>query len=249
MLTLITATGSRPEAFANCQRWMARQTYDKPVRWIIVDDGQEPQEINFDKPQWLIDVLRPEPFWSGQNTQPRNLQAALNVIHGDTKVVIIEDDDWYAPDWLSVVAEALDKHELVGEKIPNYYNVTQRVWRQFTDAKHASLCATGMRGAALNTFRSVCRPAIQFIDVLLWQAHSNQSLIPGRRVIGIKGLAGRKGIGVGHSTRFQGQQDPSGEVLKDWLGEDAKFYINDPVESKNDEKPKSLVRKFTNRSN
>lgn len=240
MLTIITPTGSRPEAFAHCQRWMQRQDYAGAVRWVIVDDGEEPQEISLNKPNWLIDVLRPQPLWSGKNTQGRNLLAALDVIHGDQKVVIIEDDDWYAPDWLSTVDKALDKHELVGETIPRYYNVAQRKWQEFHLAKHSSLCATAMRGSALTTFRSLCRPAIQFIDVMLWEAHGNNCLIPGRKVVGIKGLPGRNGIGVGHSKRFQGHSDSRGKILKEWIGQDAKFYLNDSTESDDDEEPETI---------
>ena len=32
MLTLLTTTGFRPDAWKLCQRWMAAQTYTGPVR-------------------------------------------------------------------------------------------------------------------------------------------------------------------------------------------------------------------------
>lgn len=41
MMTLITPTGVRPKAWSICERLMARQTYDGPVQWVIVDDGQQ----------------------------------------------------------------------------------------------------------------------------------------------------------------------------------------------------------------
>ena len=49
MLTLLTATGARPEAWAICERLMARQTYAGPVRWIIVDAGPEAQPVTLQR--------------------------------------------------------------------------------------------------------------------------------------------------------------------------------------------------------
>ena len=49
MLTLLTATGARPEAWAICEQLMARQTYAGPVRWVIVDDGPVAQPVAFQR--------------------------------------------------------------------------------------------------------------------------------------------------------------------------------------------------------
>lgn len=231
MLTLLTATGSRPEAWALCQKWMQRQSYAAPVRWVIVDDGEQPQLIKFKKRGWFVEVIRPEPHWqAGQNTQARNLLAGLSVIKSDERLVIIEDDDWYAPDWLQTVDAALDKAELVGERVARYYNVKQSTFREFHNENHASLCATAMRGQAIETFRSVCRPGIAFIDMILWNAHANRQVFDGNRVVGIKGLPGRDGIGIGHSTEFVGDLDETGETLEAWVGADAAMYRNKEAE-------------------
>jgi hypothetical protein len=67
MVTLLTVTGGRPEAWGLCKRWMAAQTV-QPDRWIIVDDVG-------DVPEATIQVT---PRWQpGQNTQARNLLAGL----------------------------------------------------------------------------------------------------------------------------------------------------------------------------
>ena len=227
MLTLLTMTGERQEAFELCQRWMQRQTYSGVVRWVIVDDGREPSPVTIDRSNWLIHVVRPEPLWApGQNTQARNILAGLNVIGADASVVVIEDDDWYAPDWLETVSVALGKAELVGETCARYYNVAQRKAKTHDNHTHASLCSTALRGGALNTLRSVCRPGIQFIDVLLWQAHSDKHLFSGDGVVGIKGLPGRPGIGVGHDRKFNGKPDPHLKVLRSWIGEDIGAYFS-----------------------
>ena len=88
MLTLLTATGCRPEAWALCERWMARQTYAGTVRWVIVDDGPDEQPITFEREGWVLEVLRPTPRWRlGNNTQARNLSEGLAVIGADALVV------------------------------------------------------------------------------------------------------------------------------------------------------------------
>lgn len=227
MLTLLTATGSRPDAWALCERWMARQTYLGEVRWVIVDDGPIPQPITFAREGWTLDVIRPEPLWTGDNTQARNLMAGMAVIKEDERVVFIEDDDWYAPDWLEFVAAKLALAELVGEANARYYNLKTSVFKEMGNTLHSSLCSTAIRGRALSTFRSVCRKEIQFIDHLLWQAHSNSHLFSGQRVLGIKGLPGRNGIGIGHDPKFRGETDQDGAKLRDWIGEDADAYLTE----------------------
>lgn len=225
MLTMLTATGARPEAFTLCQRWMMRQTYAGPVRWIIVDDGPTPQPIGFKRAGWTLEVIRPNPLWQpGQNTQARNLVAGLDACGADARVVIVEDDDHYAPDWLETCERELHKAELVGEIRARYYNIASRKGRQLGNTHHSSLCSTAMRGAALDTFRRVCQPGVKFIDMNLWRQHPSRHLFDGSSVTGIKGLPGRGGIGMGHRHNFNGAHDPSLKLLREWIGEDAEFY-------------------------
>lgn len=225
MLTLLTATGARPAAWTLCERWMARQDYTGPVRWVIVDDGQAPQPVTFGRDRWQLVLIRPAPHWSpGQNTQARNLLKGLAAIGADERVVIIEDDDWYAPDWLTTVAGKLEQAELVGEHRARYYNVQQCRGRQLANTGHASLCSTAMRGSALRDFAEACSARPKFIDLELWRRPRSRHLFGGHRVVGIKGLPGRGGIGMGHDEHFNGQPDPSGELLRSWIGVDAGCY-------------------------
>jgi len=233
MLTLLTTTGSRPQAWKICQKLMARQTYTGQVRWIVVDDGEKEQEIDFNPMRgvWHMEIYRPEPLWQpGQNTQARNLLTGLAVVKNEENLVIIEDDDFYANDWLETVEKQLQKAELVGESNARYYNIKKRMGREMVNRTHSSLCSTAMRGQAIETFRSVCRPGIEFIDHILWQAHSNRQIFDGHRVVGIKGLPGRQGIGMGHHEKFTGTRGNDGKLLLEWVGPDAVgFYIEDQV--------------------
>jgi hypothetical protein len=226
MLTLLTATGARPDAWAICEKLMAAQDYAGPVRWVIVDDGPEAQPITFNREGWDLVVIRPVPYWRpGQNTQARNLLAGLAAISSDEKVVCIEDDDVYASDWLSTVSHELGKAELVGEPRARYYNLALRRGRQLRNENHASLCSTAMRGNALVNFRKICTTSPKFIDIELWRAAKSKHLFDGHRVTGIKGMPGRGGIGMGHRNDFTGQADPDGELLRSWVGDAARFYL------------------------
>lgn len=225
MLTLLTATGARPVAWAACERLMAQQDYAGPVRWLVVDDGPEPQPVTFQRAGWQLVVIRPSPLWRfGQNTQARNLLKGLAGVGPADRLVIIEDDDWYAPDWLTHVAAMLDRAELVGECRARYYNVALRRGRQLQNSQHASLCATAMRGRALEHFRRACTARPKFIDLELWRHCPSRHLFGGHRVVGIKGLPGRGGIGMGHRDDFNGVDDPTGALLREWVGADAELY-------------------------
>lgn len=171
-------------------------------------------------------VIRPYPLWRpGENTQARNLLKGLEGIDPNGLLTIFEDDDWYAPDWLTTIAAELEHAELVGEHRARYYNVEQRRGRQLVNTGHASLCSTAMRGAALRDFADACRSRPRFIDLELWRRPRGRRLFGGHRVVGIKGLPGRGGIGMGHDPDFKGEADTSGDLLRHWIGEDAGVYL------------------------
>lgn len=225
MLTLLTATGCRPRAWAICQSLMMAQTYTGPARWVVVDDGHEMQPLAFEREGWVVEIIRPAHRWrQGMNTQALNLLAGLDVIGKDDRVVIIEDDDYYAPEWLETVAGWLDSADLVGEGQARYYNVATGRYKQMSNRRHASLCSTAMKGAALSLFRRCCIPNVQFIDLNLWQTFTGTKAIYDTALtVGTKGLPGRCGIGSGHANDF-GMSDRNGAVLQEWLGNAAPVY-------------------------
>ncbi|NOX54094.1 MAG: glycosyltransferase family 2 protein [Planctomycetes bacterium] len=54
-----------------------------------------------------------------------NLLAALQRVRHD-KVVFVEDDDWYAPEYLAQMVRWLDQTDLVGETGARYYHLPTR---------------------------------------------------------------------------------------------------------------------------
>ncbi len=232
MLTLLTATGARPDAFLICERYMRRQTYDGPVRWIIVDDGEEAQPLDELPAGWVREIIRPKPFWKrGENTQGRNLLAGLNAAeaaadeHGERlKLVFIEDDDWYAPSWLDFVAATLNEgHELMGEARARFYNVRWGFYGIVPNEEHASLRCTAIQGKALKTFRRALSIRTKYYDWHLWKLHQEGFLVFTKMTVGLKGLPGRDGVTPGHRT-ITGTLDEDGAVLSKWIGDDADLY-------------------------
>lgn len=226
MLTLLTATGMRPEAWKICQELMRRQTYAGDVTWIIVDDGAEQQSIDFKRDKWNLIIVRPEVLWQPEtNTQASNLRAGMRHVYPDSRLVIIEDDDCYHPQWLERVNGWLDTHDLVGESFARYYNIAQKKARQLNNQNHASLCATGMKGEAILTFAHQLKTGAKFIDLHLWgDFQGSKKVHRTQMVTGIKGLPGRTGIGMGHSPTFSGQIDHDGKILRQWVEPNSDLY-------------------------
>lgn len=221
MLTLLTPTGCRPEAFELCQRWMAHQTYQGPVRWIVVDDGETPQDVTFQREGWTVEVLRPRPYWQpGKNTQHRNFLAGLERIGPDDRLLFIEDDDYYSPQWLEIINHKLDEHDLVGQGCNHYYHVRTGAIKLNDNMQHASLCASAIKGReAIEVFRTQCIRGHRLIDLQLWKHCRNKQVFKGLHVIGMKGLPGRAGIAGGHNLKTESPFD-----LSQWIGDDARHY-------------------------
>lgn len=89
---------------------MERQSHPLD-QWIVVDDGPTTMPLTLQQT-----LIRPQPLWSGENTQRRNLLAALNALETDF-ILIIEDDDWYSPDYVAGMVSQLEDHGVVGEVV------------------------------------------------------------------------------------------------------------------------------------
>jgi hypothetical protein len=220
LVTLITPTGDRPDAFAMCERWVRQQRYTGPIQWIVIDDGHGPTEVND-----ADVVLRPEPMTG--HSLCRNLRQALPHIKGQ-HVLIIEDDDYYGPDYISVMVGRLQHADLVGEFGAKYYYIRERRWRHNVNEKHASLCRTGFNRAVLPTFeKCITGTDHPSVDLRLWQQWSGSALYwtdeagMSRMCVGIKGVSGRQSYGWKPSKNAQ---HDDGSKLKQWLRDDAANY-------------------------
>lgn len=222
MLTLITCTSDRPQAFALCEQWMSRAIvrYKQPVEWIVIDDGIKPVHCTLNQTH-----IRREPSESPTQSFLGNLTAGLHVATGE-KILFIEDDDWYHPDYLTVYANRLDRAEIVGEARAKYYSVQDRRWEIMSNDRHASLAQTGIRAIIVPQLLKIIESADSpFVDMPLWEVGASKELAAETtHCIGIKGLPGKVGFTTGHSGFKQLENaDPAGDVLAAWVSDYEKY--------------------------
>lgn len=223
-ITAITCTGDRHVTFKFCEMWMIRQTRI-PDQWIIVDDGKNPTQICFSHPKCLVQYVRREPKMDDPpHTLGLNLRTALPMVLFD-KLIFIEDDDYYRPEFVEKMEQWLDKSNICGQPNAIYYNIQYRWWQQHSNTQHASLCQTGIRRDLIRFLIPLCEDNLRYIDIDLWRiAQGRHYLDTGDRLcVGLKGLPGRGGIGTGHEE--QHANDPDYSAFKRFLGEDAFVYF------------------------
>ena len=233
MIALITPTGGRKAQIHMLSMFMQNQDYKGEVLWVIVDDVcpitcNFIDEYNF-RPGWTILKVLPHPLWEeGQNTQARNLLAGIREVekYDLEAVFIIEDDDYYPPNYISEMMQRLEGFDLAGETKTVYYNVKQKGWSRFNNTRHASLFQIVMKPGVLQLFKKICLKHKKLIDIKLCYQIKNKNLFQAPPIaIGIKGLSGRAGIGVGHREGRAVNQDATGEKLKELIGKDSEYYI------------------------
>lgn len=227
MITLITTTGSRPEAFKLCEKFMARQTYTGEKQWIVIDDSPKNPTVCTMGQEYYVG---PKEWKPGINTQRYSLDLAISKVKGDY-VFIIEDDDLFKPQYLEVMLDFLKYADIVGECGVTYYSLKTKAFREMGNYQHASTTQTGFRKAYLPAFDRAVHSGERFFDILLWNTarlakHKNILFSGMDLCIGMKGLPGRSGIGVGHQNN-EFIADPHYVKLRQLMSEeDSKIYID-----------------------
>jgi hypothetical protein len=224
-VTVVTPTGDRPEALELLRRWIASQTR-QPDQWLVVDDGKhriKPKRV----PE--ATVVRRKPRADDPScTLGKNLEAILPLVAHD-KVLIMEDDDWYGPEYIDTMAALLDAHEVVGISGTKYYHPGIPGYREMGRGDHASLSQTGFRKSAIPEVLKAIpfdanMPAFPecSVDMRLWKNCNGQGhLVPGADMklhCSIKGLPGRPGAGVGHDKRYY-TPDKDLTKFREWCGD------------------------------
>jgi len=215
---IITPTGGRPNQLALLDTYLKRQT-NQDFKWIVLDDY--PQKTK--KPDRCDIYINAEWTWDGKNTQSKSMLRLLEEI-GTEKVLICEDDDWYSRNHVEIFSNLLEKYDVVGQKSTIYYNVKNQSYRNFYKTNHSCMCQTGLKGDAVKHLIKVCSENHTNLDVVFWKTWSGSKYLDeSMTAIGIKGLAGRGGIGIGHT--MQGEPDKNGKQLKALIGNDTKYYL------------------------
>jgi len=231
-VSLVTMTSDRPVALALCQKWMREQDFQGDVQWVFSDDGTEQMQLSEVRPGWAVDIDRRPHSENPIHSFYGNAESAVFRCKNDI-IVFIEDDDYYAPGWLSWVVNAINAGaDCVGEGNAKYYNVHHRHYKFMRNRGHASLCQTAVaKDAFIPYFKETFhrRKYRKFLDMHLWRhalLHQHPFLKPeSEHVVGIKGMPGKGGLGSGHRPGRGWITDPEFRTLTSWAGEDiAGFY-------------------------
>lgn len=228
MITVITPTGDRPEAFELTRKWMFSQTM-QPDQWLVIDDGKIPLPEHL---RTNLDYVRREPQEGEGHTLTLNMKEAVNYIKGDI-ILIFEDDDWYGPKYIETMNSYLQLYDLVGERFARYYHLPFMKYRRIGNSKHASFCQTGFTRKVLPIFIQ-CLEGDSYIDSRLWATVTEHSYLITdtddklKLHCSLKGLKGRRGIGTGHNegARYYSVDEGLTYLIK-WVGEEnARIYMN-----------------------
>lgn len=224
-MSIVTPTRNRPLAFSLLERWVRAQTVMPEHEWLVGTDGDEGYEYTMGQR-----VIRRSPRIGQSHSLCGNLSAALCEARG-RHIIVLEDDDYYAPTYILDLLRLLDDPatELAGIRPAFYYHLPSRRWQCMGNRSHSSLAQTGFRNVFINEVLNVCSRGKPFIDVAIWgldgvtkkQADTRRY---GRLLhVGMKGLPGEPGIGVGHRAQLK-NPDPELKWLRAQMGEDAEAY-------------------------
>jgi len=235
-ISIITPTGDRLEGIQNLGMFLLNQTLENVlIEWVVVDDGEtqacakalaELGESALANRGISVFYVRRKFVRSDQGPKSlaRNVLEGLKVISAP-RLLIMEDDDCYREWYLEEMFSRLQKAQMVGPLFQKYYHLPSMTYRIYRN-RGSAFCSTGICEAAYPLLIEACRTGLQGskgIDAKLWQlgekgGYSQDIFSPEKDpVIGIKGLPGRRGIGVGHKAQGY-TPDPEGFILDRWCG-------------------------------
>jgi len=233
-LAAITCTNQRPGPFLDCIRYMERQTR-QPDSWVVVGDVLENLFITNrsgrkELPKATF-MYRNEgvPGWANFIA---NMRAAMRITQESEAVTFFEDDDWYRPDHLALIEEALRDNDVVGVDGMRYFHVGDRAILNHSGV--CTLAGTAFRGekaraAMLRAIETAADLNTYAVDRFFWRLVKLEGLrfkrITEPTVVGIKGQPGASNLGIGRNATGW-TPDPDGEQLRRWIGDDADLYLS-----------------------
>lgn len=235
-LAAITCTNQRHAAMERCARYMEEQIR-QPDMWVVVGSMQRTVESLQcgDEHEMIVKMIRNdgEPGWANFVA---NMRCALRYVPEDYAIAFFEDDDWYRPDHLAMLEEALETAEAVGVCGMRYFHLGTRTYldHQGPVRPLAGLAFRGRqaRAAMLKAIDTAQDLQTYAIDRFFWRLVKMDGIshipLSNPTVIGIKGWGGAGNLGIGRDPSGW-TPDPDGEQLRRWVGDDADFYLSLPV--------------------
>lgn len=232
LVSLITCTGFRPEALAMCQKFLERQTFKGEMNWVIIRDDLIDTPIQSKRANLKIQNIKGPRLWDKTyNTHRGNMEAGLTLVKDSEYIFVIEDDDYYAPDYVEKMLGLLRYVTVAGLSYTRYFHVKMPGWKVHPNNKHASLSQTAIRKPAASALMTSVNSGDLYFDGVFWNSILEDN-IPHALLgntglsIGIKGMPGREGITPSHRELRDYLIDPTLTKLKEWIGEDYKLYLN-----------------------
>lgn len=254
---IITATHDRLNLFQQCQLMQAkalrslRKAFPETVRerFIVISDGSIHPRLRLANQTPIFHNYESDPRKSFLRNNEialgfldRTLISGLIYDRTQSYIVFWEDDDFYHPDYLTEMAKLIREFpqaKIFGLANSIYYHVPKRSWLNCSNTQHSSLCSTIIRADILPQAKAAlesCKQRNAFtLDLSLWRdsglSEAEKVLVTGSKyqslVIGMKGLSPGIEVGGGHSRISYPNQDPSGEKLKELIGENnASWYFD-----------------------
>jgi hypothetical protein len=158
-----------------------------------------------------------------------NLKAAIPLIKGD-KIVIIEDDEYYAPGYIEEMARRLDRHDVAGINHAKFYHLPSGGYCTNANTRHASLAQTSFKRSFLPALSRLL-VGDMYLDKRIWRAIGNRGCLFSDNDIplylGMKGMPGRTGISVEHGVRIYRVKDTANrDMLRRWVPRDYQVYLD-----------------------
>lgn len=216
---LITPTRNKQKALNLLARWVARFHLRFGINWIVVTDGdtndmpclarviRREGDVYLDhQGQHVCDAI------PGLHSMLNNLSAGLAIAAEGRPTLILEDDEWYSPDYVSFMERGLNTQDIFGIAPSHYVDLSNMSYRCMHNVSFCSLAATGFHWKVVPFIRSLIARGSPFIDGMLWDEYPGSKRIhednrnPCRNV-SFKGIPGCEGIGISHREHL-GSRDP-----------------------------------------
>lgn len=231
-ICVITTSTARPWCFSRLTEYMTTQQL--ACRWIVV--GEDHTKYDFETAKAIegvsLEIIkRKRKRIESLPSICLNWQVALKNFDPSETVVVMEDDDFYSPEYLRSMWAMSLSAPLFGFNSDIYYNIRSRRWMKMRNISHCSLAMTGFGASVLPLLSEILNEPSPFIDLSLWDRWGGGKTIVEQDQkkpmhIGLKGCPGVSGCGSFHSNEVLPCSDPSGKRLIDWLGQSAKEYLS-----------------------
>lgn len=162
-----------------------------------------------------------------------NLRSALVILLNEMpdfeNIVIMEDDDWYGPNYLAETLTCLKYADAVGVWPHKMYNIRYPSWRIVNPPAMSALAATAFKRSQFDLFFGCLeRISARSLDGLFWDMLKRRGVTIGLRdssqFVSIKGMFGRPGLSYSHGHAIGPVDDWS--KLREWIGQDVEYYRN-----------------------